>query len=252
MMGDSMRLLEGKTAVVTGCNRGIGKAILTRFAENGADVYAVIRNENTAFSEYALQLEQANHVFIRPLYADFSSEEEVKTVAKTILSEKLQIHALINNIGVAYPLKALSMTKMEHIRDTFEINLFSQILFTQQISRSMMKHRTGSIVFLSSTAAYEGGANIEYCASKAAVIGTVKRLAVEYGPFTIRVNGIAPGLTDTSMGDAGTKYEEAAMERCILGRKARPEEIADVAVFLASDMASFVNAEILRVDGGLR
>lgn len=247
-----MRLLEGKNAVVTGCNRGIGKAILTRFAQNGANVYALVRKENLDFLEYTETMQEKHGVSVWPVYADFSKEDEVAAAAKKILSDKRQIHVLVNNIGVAYPLKAFAMTKMDHIKDTFEINLFSQLLLTQLLSRNMIRHNSGSIVFLSSSAAYEGGANIEYCASKAAIIGAVKRLAVEYGPYTIRVNGIAPGLTDTDMGDAGTEYEQAAIDRCTLHRKARPEEIADAAVFLASDMASFITAQVLHVDGGLR
>jgi 3-oxoacyl-[acyl-carrier protein] reductase len=117
----------------------------------------------------------------------------------------------------------------------------------------MMRHKSGSIIFLSSSAAYDGGANVEYSASKAAVIGSVKRLAVEFGVYGIRVNAIAPGLTDTDMGAGMSEEDEAiALSMNIMHRKGKPEEIADVAVFLGSDMSSFVTAQVLRVDGGLR
>ena len=116
----------------------------------------------------------------------------------------------------------------------------------------MMKNRMGSIVFITSSAAFDGGANIEYSASKAAIIGEVKRLAIEYGPYGIRVNAIAPGLTDTDMGQMDEKDEEIALSMNIMKRKGKPEEIASVASFLISDKSSFITAQVIRVDGGLR
>ena len=229
-----MNLLREKTIIITGCNRGIGKATLEKCAREGAAIYAVIRKENPEFSKYVSELEQKNRVTIRQVYADFSNEEEVRQAAKTILSEKQPINGLVNNIGVAYPLNSLAMTKMDHIRQTFEINLFSQMLFTQQISRMMMRKKSGSVVFVTSSAAYDGGSNIEYSASKAAIIGEVKRLALEYGPYNIRVNGVAPGLTDTDMGVMDEKDEEIALSMNIMKRKGRPEEIAGVIAFLLS------------------
>ena len=247
-----MGLLDNKNIIVTGCNRGIGKAIINECAHEGANIYAVVRKESDEFTAYCNSLMQECGVSIKSVYADFSDEENVKAAAKEILSEKLPIHGLINNIGVAYPLNSLAMTKMDHIRDTFQINLFSPMLFTQQISRSMMRSKGGSVVFISSSAAYDGGANIEYSSSKAAIIGEVKRLAVEYGPYDIRVNAIAPGLTDTDMGQMDEKDEEIALSMNIMKRKGRPEEIANVAAFLVSDKSSFITSQVLRVDGGLR
>ncbi len=247
-----MRLLEDKRVIVTGCNRGIGKAILEECAREGAHVYAVVRKETEEFTTLIKDIQKEHGVEIKPFYADFSDEESVRRVAKEILQEKSIISGLINNIGVAYPLNTLAMTKMEHIRNTFEINLFSQMLFTQQISRNMMKNRMGSIVFITSSAAFDGGANIEYSASKAAIIGEVKRLAIEYGPYGIRVNAIAPGLTDTDMGQMDEKDEDIALSMNIMKRKGKPEEIASVASFLISDKSSFITAQVIRVDGGLR
>ena len=252
MKGNNM-LLKGKTAVITGCNRGIGKAILEKFAQNGADIFALVRKENDDFSSYISNLEKQYAVNIKPVYAELTDEESVKGAAKQIIGEKIPIDILVCNAGISLPLNSLAMTKMETIKEVFQVNLFSQMLLTQLIARNMMRNKKGSIVYISSSAAYDGGANIEYSASKAAIIGEVKRLAVEYGPFNIRVNAIAPGLTSTDMGNSMDKEDEdIALSMNIMKRKGKPEEIADAVTFLASDMSSFMTAQVLRVDGGLR
>lgn len=252
-------LLEGKTAVVTGCNRGIGKAILENFAKNGADVFAVVRKEQEEFTLYINDLMSEYKVDIIPIYMDLSNEDEVRGGAKSIIGykdvngEKKSIDILVNNAGMSNPLNSFAMTKMETIRSAFEVNLFGPMLLTQLLARNMMRNKSGSIVFVSSSAAFDGGANIEYSASKAAIIGEVKRLAVEYGPYNVRVNAVAPGLTATDMGNSMSEEDEKiALSMNIMKRKGEPREIADTVAFLASDMSSFITAQVIRADGGLR
>ncbi|MBR3041483.1 MAG: SDR family oxidoreductase [Eubacterium sp.] len=254
-----MGLLEGKTAVITGCNRGIGKAMLENFARNGADVFAVVRKDSDEFSAYIESLKNDYKVDIIPIYMDLSDEDQIREGAKTILStkdndgNKKNIDILVNNAGMSNPLNSFAMTKMDTIREAFNVNLFGPMLLTQLMARSMMRNKKGSIVFISSSAAYDGGANIEYSASKAAIIGEVKRLAVEYGPYNIRVNAVAPGLTATDMGNSMNEEDEKiALSMNIMHRKGEPKEIADTVAFLGSDMSSFITAQVLRVDGGLR
>ena len=245
-------LLKGKTAVVTGCSRGIGKAILERMAVNGADVFAVVRRESPEFAEHCASLSTEHGVEIQTVYADFESEDEVTAAAKSILKTKRQIDILVNNIGIAFPQRMLAMTPMGAVKESFQVNVFSGLLFTQLISKSMMRVKQGSIVFLSSSAAFDGGSNIEYSAGKAAVLGVTRRLAVELGAFGIRVNAVAPGLTDTDMGRmTSEEVKTIALRRNIMKRLGQPEEIADAVVFLGSDLSRFMTGQVLRVDGGL-
>lgn len=245
-------LLKNKTAVVTGCNRGIGKAVLKAMAANGSNVFVVVRKETEEFTMYCQETAKQFAVDIIPVYADFNDEEQVKQAAKKIIGTKRPVDILVNNIGIANPLNILTMTKMDTIKEAFQVNLFSTLLFTQLISKGMIRRKKGSIVFVSSSAAFDGGANVEYSASKAAIIGAARRLALELGKFGIRVNVVAPGLTSTDMGNSMSPEDEAiAISRNIMGRKGEPEEIADSIVFLASELSRFITGQVLRVDGGL-
>lgn len=247
-----MNLLSGKVAVVTGVNRGIGLAILNKFASYGSDIYGVVRSLDSNLIETGQKLEEKYQVSIKFFEADFADESQVNLVAKKILAEKRNIDVIVNNIGMAHNLSMFNLIKSSEIKYLFQINFFSAITFSQILVRSMMKSKRGSIVFISSSAAFDGGANIDYSASKAAIIGASRRMAVELGKFGIRVNVIAPGLTSTDMGNSmSEKDEKIALSRNVFKRKAEPDEIADVVSFFASDMSRFVTGQVLRVDGGL-
>lgn len=245
-------MLKNKTAVITGCNRGIGKAILENFAQYGADIITVTRTKTLEFSRQCEEIEKRYGITIESVYADFQNEGEVNEAVKEIRRFKKTIDILVNNAGIANPLNILTMTNMETVHQSFEVNLFSHLLLTQGIAKNMMRKKKGSIVFISSSAAFDGGSNIEYCASKGAINGSVKRLARELGAFGIRVNAVAPGLTSTDMGNSMSQEDETiALNMNIMKRKGDVKEIANAVFFLASDLSSFMTGQIIRVDGGL-
>lgn len=245
-------MLKNKTSVITGCNRGIGKAILEDFAKNGSNVFAVIRKENESFTSFCENLEKQYQVEIQIVYADFTDEGQVKEAAKQIIKTKKPIDVLVNNIGISNAGSMLMLTRMEDIKNVFQVNYFSTLLFTQLISKAMVRNKKGSIIFISSTAIYDAWSNVEYTSSKAAIVGAVRRLAIELGAYGIRVNTVAPALTNTDMAKEMSLEDEAiAISRNIMKRKGEPEEVADVVVFLASNMSRFMTGQVLRVDGGL-
>lgn len=245
-------LLQNKTAIITGCNRGIGKATLEIFAENGADVFACARKESAEFSEFMVKLAGKTGVSITPVYFDFAESDPIKEAIKRIISSKKKIDVLVNNAGVASG-SFFQMTSLQDMKRVFEINFFSHILFSQGISRYMARFKTGSIINIASTAGLIGDAGtLSYGSSKAALMFATKTMATELGEMNIRVNAIAPSITKTDMFD---QMEEKARSKLIdssaLKRPAEAIEIANVALFLASDLSSYITGQVLRVDGGL-
>jgi len=245
-------LLQNKTAIITGSNRGIGKAVLETFAENGADIFACVRKESDEYSGVTARLAGKTGVSITPVYFDLAESEQVKAGIKTILSAKKQIDILVNNAGVASG-SFFQMTSLKDLKQVFEINFFSQVLFTQGISRYMSRFKSGSIINIASTAGLIGDAGMtSYGSSKAALMFATKTMATELGEMNIRVNAIAPSITKTDMFD---QMEEKARSKLIdasaLKRPAEAVEVANVALFLASDLSSYVTGQVLRVDGGL-
>jgi len=245
-------LLENKTAVITGCNRGIGKAALETFAENGADIFACVRKESDGFTSECTRLADKTGVTIIPVYFDFAETEQVKAGIKTILSHKKQLDILFNNAGVASG-AFFQMTSIPDMKQLFEINFFSQLLFTQGISRYMSRYKTGTIINIASIAGIIGDAGTtSYGSTKAALMFVTKTMATELGVMNIRVNAIAPSLTKTDMFyQTDETVRNKLIESSALKRPAEAVEIANVALFLASDLSSFITGQVLRVDGGL-
>ena len=246
-------LLKGKTVVITGCSRGIGKAILEVFAKNGANVWACVRKPDDRFTAYAAGLSSETGALITPVYFDLADAGQVKNAAQTILSAKQPIDILVNNAGVIYT-SLFQMTPVDKMKEVFETNFFSQMLLTQYIVRVMTRQRSGSIINLSSSAAIEGNeGRTAYAASKAAMIAATKVMAKELATYNIRVNAIAPGLTQTDMMVGSTPEDALAytLQRICMKRVGRPEEIANAVMFLSSELSSYMTGQVLRVDGGM-
>ena len=246
-------LLKGKTAVITGCNRGIGKAMLDVFARNGAEIWACIRKLDDSFTGYIEVLAKETGVTISPVCFDLADVEQVKAGVKMITSAKQPVDVLINNAGINYT-SLFQMTPIDKMKEVFDINFFSQMLLTQSISRLMVRQKGGSIINIASSAAIEGNeGRTAYASSKAAMICSTKVLAKELSAYNIRVNAIAPGLTQTDMMVESTPEDalESTLQRICLKRVGEPEEIANVALFLSSGLSSYMTGQVLRVDGGM-
>lgn len=247
-------LLKNKNAVVTGCNRGIGKEVLKTFSKNGANVFACVRSVDENFKKYCQDLEKNNKTKIVPISLDLEDESKVKEAASKITSQADKIDILINNAATIQT-SLFQMTTQKDLNKIFQVNVFSQVLFTQYVLKLMARNKNGgSIVFVSSTAALDAnqGRNA-YASSKAALISQSKVLSRELGTKNIRVNSIAPGITDTEMLKKNTPENlvKKVQENTSLNRIARPEEIANVILFLSSDLSSYITGQVIRADGGM-
>jgi 3-oxoacyl-[acyl-carrier protein] reductase len=245
-------LLKNNTAIITGCNKGIGKVILETFAENGANIIACIRKETIEFNDYIESIKNKFSISITPIYFDLENSDEIKTAILKIISLKIKIDILVNNAGFASG-AYFQMTPIADLERMMKINFTSQVQFTQGISRYMARFNSGSIINIGSTAGLFGEVGmLSYGSSKAALIFATKTMASELGQYNIRVNVIAPSVTKTEMFDqmevnARTKLINSSAFK----RAAEPAEVANVALFLASDLSTFVNGQTIRVDGGI-
>ena len=245
-----MKLLSGKIALITGGSRGIGAALVRRFAEQGADVAFTYRSSEAQAN--ALAEEFAQHgVRVKAYYSDASSFQEAETLVNAVLQDFGRIDALINNAGITQDTLMLRMTE-EQWDKVIHTNLKSVFNLTKHALRPMMRSG-GSIINLSSIVGITGNAGqANYAASKAGIIGFTKSIAKEMGSRNIRCNAVAPGFIATDMTDQlNDQTRDAYLSNIPMKRFGKAEEVADLCVFLASDLSTYVSGQTISVCGAL-
>ncbi|MBQ9285781.1 MAG: 3-oxoacyl-[Bacteroidaceae bacterium] len=243
-----MKLLEGKTALITGAARGIGKAIALKFAAEGANIAFtdLAVNEETQAEIAALGVKCKSYARNA---ADFAETEEL---VKQVKEDFGTIDVLVNNAGITKDGLMLRMTEQQWDA-VIGVNLKSAFNFIHACVPVMMRQRGGSIINMASVVGVHGNAGqANYAASKAGMIALAKSIAQEMGPKGIRANAIAPGFIETAMtAQLPEAVREDWMKKIPLRRGGKPEDVADVALFLASDLSSYVSGQVIQIDGGM-
>lgn len=244
-------MLENKIAVITGANRGIGLAIAQTFAAKGAHVLACMR---TIDREVIRQIAPEGDLgCVTGIALELSDEASIKAAIQEISSlSQNRVDVLVNNAATASG-GLFQMMPLAELRRVIEVNFIGQILLTQGLSRMMTRHRSGSIINIASTAMeISDPGTLCYGASKAALARASRSMATELGAAGVRVNTIAPGVTKTDMFDQmSPDARDRLISTAALKRAAEPQDIANVALFLASHLSSFVTGQTIRVDGGM-
>ena len=246
-----MKLLEGKTAIVTGASRGIGKAIALKYAQEGCNVAFtdLFEDENMKATEAELK---ALGVKARGYASDASKFDDTERVVNQIVEDFGRIDVLVNNAGITKDTLLMRMTE-DQWDAVISVNLKSVFNFTKAAQKTMLKQRSGSIINMSSVVGVRGNAGqANYSASKAGIIGFTKSVARELGSRGVRSNAIAPGFIITEMTAKIPEDARKAWEASIpLKRGGTPEEVAGVATFLASDLSSYVSGQVIQVCGAM-
>ena len=251
-------MLSGKTAFITGSNRGIGKAILEKFLENGADVICAVRKIDDKFLDYINSQSKKFNKEIKILQFDLSDENAIKSSIEDLYNKKIDLDILVNNAGI--PGGSLTeMTSIKSLRNIFEINFFSQIKVTQLLLRLLKKSSNASIINIGSVSGLlaERG-TLTYGSSKAALMFATKVMAKEFSVYKIRVNAVSPAVVETPVyeGVFGGKQEAHDGLQNFhafhpIGRNGKAQDVANTISFLLSDQAAWVTGAIWDTDGGV-
>jgi len=243
---------EGKTALVTGGSRGIGRACVKMFAETGANVIVNYRSDEKSALSVCAEAEKAGVKAIA-VKADVGDRQQVEAMVQEALAEMGRIDILVNNAGI-WEENPIDGMKPERLKATIDANLYGTFYPIMAVVAHMKVKKSGVIINISSTSGQRGEAFYSpYSATKGAVISLTKALALELAPHNIRVNCVAPGWVETDMSRPSLedpKVAQSVLAVTPLRRVGRPEELAGPVVFLASDLASYITGEILNVNGG--
>ena len=246
-----MRLLEGKVALITGARRGIGKAVALEFAEQGADIAFIYAGQSDAVETTVAELAQFG-TRVNAYAADASDFAQSHAAVEQIVADFGRIDILVNNAGITRDTLMLRMTEQQW-DEVLNVNLKSAFNFVHAVTPVMARQRSGSIINMSSVVGVNGNAGqCNYSASKAGMIGLAKSIAKEHGSRGVRANCIAPGFILTDM---TSKLSEEVREQWAktipLRRGGAPEDVANVALFLASDLSSYVTGQVINCCGGM-
>lgn len=246
-----MKLLEGKTVIITGATRGIGKGVALKLAEQGANIaftYVTSKEKADAIEQELLLL----GVKAKAFKSDASVMSEAESLVKEVNETFGSIDVLVNNAGITKDNLLMRMSEEDFDR-VLEVNLKSIFNMTKSVQRTMLKQRSGSIINMTSVVGVKGNAGqSNYAASKAGVIGFTKSIALELGSRNIRCNAIAPGFIETEMTDKLDEKVISEWRNSIpLKRGGTPEDVANVTLFLASELSAYVSGQVVNVCGGM-
>jgi 3-oxoacyl-[acyl-carrier protein] reductase len=244
-------LLEGKKALVTGGSRGIGRNIVLAFLNEGASVYYLDLAEGDSLGEYR-EIAAKTGATVEFAECNVADEEQVTDVCGSILEKTDGLDIVVNNAGITRDTLVFRM-KAKDWNDVLNVNLTSAFYISKVVARDMIKRRTGSIINVASIVGIIGNAGqTNYSASKAGLIGLTKSLAREVAGRNVRVNAIAPGFINTKMTEKLNEEQQNALKSQIpMGRIGEPEEVANVVVFLASGLSSYLTGQVIHITGGL-
>lgn len=246
-------MLTGKNAVVTGALQGIGRATVDYFASMGANVWACALGPTDEFEAHCKEVSEKYGVWVKPVYFNLLNQDEIKAAVKTIQSEKVPVDILVNIAGMTKD-ALFQMVSMDTLHQIFEVNYFSQIYFSQFMTKLMLRNGKGSIIFVSSISALDGNAGqVAYASSKAALIGAMRSMSKELASKGIRVNAVAPGVIDTDMNKVvPQEVKDEKIKTMDIKRLGNADEVASTIAFLASDLSDYITGQVVRIDGGIK
>lgn len=245
--------MSNKVVLITGASRGIGSEVAKVFAGNNYNVVINYNNSSDAAFKLKEEIENKYHVTALCIKCDVSNELEVKNMVEKVIDAFGHIEALVNNAAIAIDTTFEDKT-VENFRKILDTNLIGTFIVSKYVGKCMLENKSGVIINVASTNGIDTiyPESLDYDASKAGIISLTKNLALQYAPY-IRVNAVAPGWVNTDMNkELDQAFIEKENKKILLDRFARPEEIAKVIYFLSTPDASYINSEIIRIDGGFR